>query len=156
MTRQGARRFLAVAAALALTASGAFAQSLQTGGQATLQGGSNGADYSANTPTLPNVGSNFAASGPYASYVLLKTIPANLTRNCVYVMNTSGVQIAVVTDDGTAASGAAPVNGGVFALAGGSGTGAQGGTTDLQFCAFKGRVQLYAASSGAQVYAQVW
>ena len=37
--------------------------------------GTTGLDYSANKPTLPNVGANFAASGPYASYVLIATVP---------------------------------------------------------------------------------
>ena len=39
--------------------------------------GTTGNDYSANKPTLPNVGSAFAASGPYASYALISTAPVS-------------------------------------------------------------------------------
>lgn len=114
-----------------------------------ISGGSTGLDYSANKPTLPNIGANFAASGPYASYVLIATVPANPSRFNVDIENTSGAQIAIIRDDGTAASAAAPVNASVFSLAGGSGVGAQGGAWSSQ--TFKGRLQIYAASSSAQV-----
>jgi hypothetical protein len=115
--------------------------------------GTTGLDYSANKPTLPNVGANFAASGPYASYVLIATVPASATRNNVDIENTSGAQIAIIRDDGTAAGGAVPVNASVFALAGGSGAGAQGGAWSSQ--TFKGRLQIYSASSAAQVAVMV-
>jgi hypothetical protein len=118
-------------------------------GSSVAQAGSVGADYSANKPTLPNVGANFAASGPYASYVLIATVAASPSRNNIDIENTSGAQIAIVRDDGTAANAAAPVNASVFALGGGSGAGAQGGSWTSQ--TFKGRVQVYAASSSAQV-----
>ena len=121
----------------------------------TLPSGTTGTNYSANTPTLPTVGSAFAASGPYASYVLIATVPASPT-GCVHVENDSGAQIALVLDDGTAAGGAAPNNASVFALGGGSGIGAQGGSTGSEFCNFKGRVQVYAPSSTAQVFAARW
>ena len=122
---------------------------------AVQSAGSTGIDYSANQPTLPNLGSNFAASGPYASYALLKTIPANLARNCIDIENVSGAQIAVVIDDGTATTGNALSNPSVFALsgAGTSVSGQQGGswtsTTE------KGRVQIFAASSAAFVSVRV-
>ena len=57
--------------------------------------------------------------------------------------------IAVVRDDGTAAAAAAPTNASVFALAGGSIAGAQGGSWNSQ--TFKGRIQIYAPASTAQV-----
>ena len=118
----------------------------------TKSGGSTGTDYSANKPTLPNVGSNFAASGPYASYVLIATVPASTTRTIVDIENNSGAQIAIIRDDGTAANGTAPKNASVFALAGGSGAGAQGGSWTSS--SFFGRLQIYALSSTAQV--AVW
>jgi len=118
-----------------------------------VDAGTTGLDYSANKPTLPNVGANFAASGPYASYVLIATVPASATRNNVDIENTSGAQIAIIRDDGTAAGAAAPVNASVFALAGGSGAGAQGGAWSSQ--TFKGRLQIYSASSAAQVAVMV-
>jgi hypothetical protein len=116
---------------------------------AVTQSGSTGSDYSANSPALPNVGANFAASGPYASYVLVATVPAAPSRNSVDVENTSGNQIAIVRDDGTAASGAAPNHASVFTLAGGSAVGAQGGS--YVSGTFKGRLQIYAPSSSAQL-----
>lgn len=114
-----------------------------------LSVGSSGTDRSANKPTLPNVGANFAASGPYASYVLIKTIVASATRARLEVVNLSGDQIALVRDDGTAAAAAPPVNATVFALAGGQGEGAQGGSWSSQ--TFKGRLQVYAPSASAIV-----
>ncbi len=108
-----------------------------------------GRDYSANQPTLPNIGVNFGGSGPYANYVLIATVPANPARFAIDVENNSGAQIAIIRDDGAAASSAAPVNASVFALSAGTGAGAQGGAWSSQ--TFKGRLQIYAASSGAQV-----
>lgn len=113
-----------------------------------------GTDFSANKPTLPAVGAAFAASGPYASYVLVATVPVDLTRgSSIDIENNSGDQIAVVRDDGTARAGAAPVNASVFALAGGSGAGQQGGAWSSQ--TFKGRLQIYAPLSTAQVAVMV-
>lgn len=115
--------------------------------------GSVGSDLSANKPALPAVGQPFAAAGPYASYVLIATVPASPSRNNVDIENISGAQIAVVRDDGTAASGAAPNNASVFALGGGSAAGAQGGAWSSQ--TFKGRLQIYAPSSTAIVSVMV-
>lgn len=112
-----------------------------------------GLDYSANQPALPNVGANFAATGPYASYVLTATVPAQSFRNSVDIENISGARIAVIRDDGTAANGAAPANASVFALDGGSAAGAQGGAWSSQ--TFKGRLQIYAPSSAAIVTVMV-
>ena len=111
--------------------------------------GSTGLDFSANRPALPNVGANFGASGPYANYVLVGVAPANASRFSVDVENTSGSQIAVVLDDGTAAAGSSLNNASVVALAGGGSIGAQGGSwvSSVE----KGRVQVYAPSASAQV-----
>jgi hypothetical protein len=117
--------------------------------QDTSAGGSTGSDYSANKPTLPNVGANFAASGVYASYFLVTTVPANSLRSEIEVFNVSGNQVALILDDGTAASSAAPNNATIFALAGGSSNGAQGGSWISQ--TFKGRVQVYAPANTAFV-----
>jgi len=109
----------------------------------------NRTDYSANQPTLPNVGSNFAASGPYASYVLLKTVWASNYAS-VNVFNSSTSVIAVVVDDGIAATGSAPTNATVFGLAVAAAAGGQGGTWTSQFD--RGRIQVYGPSAGtAQV-----
>ncbi|MGF7131892.1 hypothetical protein P3T40_003375 [Paraburkholderia sp. EB58] len=112
-----------------------------------------GRDYSANKPALPAVGAAFGGSGPYANYVLVSTIPASTGRNNVDIENTSGAQIAVVRDDGTAAAGAAPNNASVFALVGGSAAGAQGGAWSS--ATFKGRLQIYAPVSTAIVSVMV-
>ncbi|MGA2491846.1 MAG: hypothetical protein ABSF67_02720 [Roseiarcus sp.] len=111
--------------------------------------GSAGVDYSANKPTLPNVGANFGATGIYANYVLIAAVPANPSRNEIEVENTSGAQIVIILDDGTAASGAQPNNATIKAYAGGASAGAQGGSWSSQ--AFKGRAQVYAPSASAQV-----
>jgi hypothetical protein len=116
-------------------------------------GGSTGADYSANKPALPNVGANFGSSGPYASYVLIATVAASPMRNNVDIENDSGAQIAIVRDDGTASSGSAPNNASVFALSGGTGTGVQGGA--WVSTTFKGRLEIYAPSTSAQVAVMV-
>ncbi len=108
-----------------------------------------GTDYSTNKPTIPNVGSNFAASGPYASYVLLTSIPAGAILNSIDIENTSGAQIVIVRDDGTTANGAAPANASIFTLAGGAGAGQQGGAWGST--TFRGRIQIYAPSASAQV-----
>ena len=134
-------------------AAAALGAPMQQSGGTVGTAGSTGLDDSANKPTLPNVGANFAASGPYAGYVLIAAVPASPTRLNVDIENTSGAQIAVVRDDGTAAAGAAPVNASVFALAGGSGAGAQGGAWSSD--RFKGRLQIYAPSSTAQVAVMV-
>ena len=114
-----------------------------------VPGGTTGLDYSANKPTLPNVGQPFGNTGPYANYVLVATVPASPTRTNVDIENASGAQIAVVRDDGTAASNAAPNNATVFPIGGGVSAGAQGGGWSNQ--TFKGRLQIYAPSSTAFV-----
>ncbi len=104
--------------------------------------GSTGSDYSANKSALPNVGANFPASGPYANYVLIKTLPAAPTRACIAIEDTSGAQIVIVRDDGTAPNGAAPANASAFTRSP-SGMSTQGGSWSPT--TFKGRIQIYAA-----------
>ena len=104
--------------------------------------GSSGRDASVNQPTLPVVGANFAASGPYANYALVATIAADPKRRLIDIENNSGAQIVVLRDDGTAVPGAAPTNASLFPLAGGSGVGSQGGA--YVSTTFAGRIQIYA------------
>ena len=119
--------------------------------------GSAGIDYSANAPALPLIGAAFGSSGPYANYVLVRTIPADPTRKNVDVENTSGAQIVIMRDDGTAPSGGTPTNASLIPLTGatdmsGAGmVGSQGGAWSS--ATFKGRLQIYAPSSQAQVSA---
>ena len=121
--------------------------------------GSTGLDYSANAPTLPLVGAAFGDAGPYADFVLITTIPANPGRSNVDVENTSGGQVVVLRDDGTAAPGQPPRNASLIPLMGavdptGAGkAGAQGGAWSST--TFKGRLQIYAPSAAAQVSAFV-
>lgn len=114
-------------------------------------GGSTGLDFSANKPTLPNVGADFPGSGPYASWVLIATVPASAGRRNVEVQNMSASQILLVRDDGTASSGAAPVNASAFTLNARVTTGPEGG--GWRSHTFRGRLQIYAAGSGASVMA---
>ncbi len=111
--------------------------------------GSTGLDFSANPPALPLVGNGFGASGPYANYVLIRTIPASASRSNLDIENNSGTQIAILRDDGTASIGAAANAASVFALAGGAGIGSQGGSWSTS--SFKGRVQVFAPMATAQV-----
>ena len=110
--------------------------------------GSTGLDFSANPPALPTVGSVWPNSGPYANYALLATVQASATRALIDVENTSGVQVAILRDDGAAKSGAAPTNASVFALTPGTGAGSQGGSWTST--TFKGRIQVYGIA-GSQV-----
>ena len=108
--------------------------------------GSTGLDYSANKPTPPNVGANFAASGPYASYVLVDTLPATPTRAAWHFQNASGLECVLAFDDGTAASGAAPVNASMEPIdpspRGAAFQGGGEGDSD-----FKGRIQVYCSGA---------
>jgi len=115
--------------------------------------GSVGLDYSSGKPTLPLVAANFAASGPYASYALISTVQANAAINNISIENTSNTLIAVIRDDGTAANGAVANNTSIFALAGASAIGGQGGSWSSN--TFKGRIQVYCANATAQVCVMV-
>ena len=110
-----------------------------------------GYDYSTNKPAIPVVGSSFS-TGIYSSYVFINSFVANNTKE-IEIINTSGMPIVIVLDDGTAAIGTAPNNASVFQLSGGSGVGSQGGSWNST--TFKGRVQIYAPSALAQVLARV-
>lgn len=96
--------------------------------------GSTGTDFSANAATVP-----------ISTYVLVATIPVNATRAAVEVQNQSAAQIQVVRDvgDGTQATS--------ILLAPGTGANTQGGS--WASATFKGRIRVYAPSSGAQVSA---
>ncbi len=107
----------------------------------TVASASTGLDFSANTPALPVVGANFGASGPYANFDLLSTVPANAARLNVEVHNMSTGNIVVARDDGTADAEAAPANASLFALAASQVWGSR---------TFSGRLQVYGAS-GSQV-----
>lgn len=120
---------------------------------AVSQAGSVGTDASANAPAVPNVGAVFGGTGPYAGYVLIKSIPAAPTRLNVEVQNTSGGPIVIVRDDGVAASGAAPANATLIPLSGGQSAGQQGGTWSS--ATFKGRLQIYAPTAGVFVSAAI-
>lgn len=112
--------------------------------------GTVGVDYSANKPSLPVVANTqWVSSGLYASWYLIKTVPANASRVNIEIQNTSGAQIAILRDDGTAANAAAPLNASVFSLSGGVGSGSQGG--GWSSTTFRGRLQVYAASSAVFV-----
>ena len=106
--------------------------------------GSPGRDYSAGSPTPPNIGAAFG-SGVYAGYLVVATRAANPARANIDVENCTGGPIVVIRDDGNAASGAAPTNASVFALAGGTAPGAQGGAWSST--TFKGRLQIYAPAA---------
>lgn len=80
---------------------------------------------------------------------MIATVAANPSRSIIDIENTSGAPIVIIRDDGTAAASAAPTNASVFALGGGAGVGAQGGSWVSQ--TFKGRVQIYSTNAAAQV-----
>jgi len=110
----------------------------------TTPAGSSGTDWSNSGPTYPVVGANFGASGTYANYVLIKTVPLNNYRCKVEVMNLSTTAVVIVKDDGTAAAGSALVNPTSIPLGVAASIGALGGSWNST--SFKGRLQIYAAS----------
>lgn len=111
----------------------------------TSNSGSTGIDASANKPLLPNVGANFGATGPFANFALIGTIPAG--PKTPRVQNLSTCSVLVVQDDGTAASGAQPVNASIWVLnpAPASGMGGSGYSSPTD----KGRDQVYTAPACA-------
>jgi hypothetical protein len=112
--------------------------------------GSVGHDYSVGAPTLPVIGANFGSTGVYANYVLLATVAASSSRANLDVENLSGSQLVIIRDDGTAASGAAPVNASLIVLSPGpGGAGSQGGSWTST--TFKGRFQVYGPTAGLEV-----
>lgn len=114
----------------------------------STQTGSTGKDYSVNKPAVPMIGVDFVSSGPYANYKLVTTIQS-ASRNTISVQNTSGQQIVLVIDDGTAAINTMPANASLVALNGGTTIGSRGDSWDSN--TFKGRIQIYAPSTSAFV-----
>ena len=99
-------------------------------------------DFSANKPTIPNVGSNFGATGPYADYVLLETVGINSSCVNLEVQNQSvSAQIVRALDDGQAEAGAAPTNASIKVLAAAAAAGGAGGYWTSQ--TNKRRIQIY-------------
>ncbi len=109
----------------------------------------NQADFSSAQPALPNIGQAFAASGPYASFVLVATVPAQLGRHAVEIQNNSTGTIAIIRDDGTAGKNQVPMDASVIALGPAASAGAQGPSYYSQTCS--GRYQVYAVNTSAQV-----
>lgn len=121
---------------------------------ARIDADADAADFSVAKPTIPAVGADFAASGPFASYTLAATVPANAGRVNIAIENNSAGRCAIVIDDGATASGKnIPLAlSSVFALEAG-GAGQQGGnwTSSRE----KGRVQVY-VPSGTAATAQIF
>ena len=113
--------------------------------------GSVGQDFSGNQPMPPLLGQVFA-SAPYAGYVQISMVPLNVTRACINVENTSGNQIILIFDDGTAGPFDELTNVTIFAIGGGPSPGNQGGSYSSDF--EKRRLQVYAPSASAQI--AVW
>jgi hypothetical protein len=103
--------------------------------------------------TLPAIGAAFGASGPYANYVLLTTIPADEARQLVQVQNFSTGLVVIVFDDGTTASGSVPAAGKATAISLAAAAVAGGAGGGVFSDRFQGRVQVYAPLSTAQVAA---
>jgi hypothetical protein len=106
--------------------------------------------YSNPSPTLPAIGANFAASGPYASYVLLTTISADAARMELTAENLSTSVAVMIFDDGSTPVGTVPPAGTAttMALAAAAVAGAPGGTFSEKF---QGRVSVYGKLSTSQV-----
>lgn len=110
---------------------------------------SSGQDFSSNTPTLPAIGRSFGATGPFAGWVRVLTVPAQTSRLHIEINNLSGGKVLIIRDDGTAADGAIPQNASMIVMAGGSSTATEGATwTSSTFC---GRIQVYAPAANAFV-----
>jgi hypothetical protein len=118
----------------------------------SVTNGSVGADFSSTTnhTALPSaigatIGtSTYGGSGPFTGYILVASAAANATRANIDIENISGSQVVVVRDDGTAATGSAPVNASWFLLAGGGTGPSQGGAWSST--TFRGRIQLWMAT----------
>ena len=101
-------------------------------------------DFSANQPTIPDVGENFGSTGPYANYVLLETVGINSSCVNLEVQNQSVSQIVLVLDDGQAEAGAALTNASIKVLAAAAAAGGAGGVWASQ--TNKRRIQIYGPS----------
>jgi hypothetical protein len=106
--------------------------------------------FSSPSLTLPAIGANFAASGPYASYVLLGTVPADGARRLLSAQNLSTAVALLILDDGTTASGSVPPAGKATTVAL-SAAAVAGGPGGVFADKFQGRVQVYGALSTSQV-----
>jgi hypothetical protein len=106
--------------------------------------------YSNPSLTLPAIGAPFAASGPYASFVLLKSIPADGARQDLFAENNSTGVAVLVLDDGSTAVGSVPAAGKATTMAL-SAAAVAGGVGGIFADKFQGRVQVYGALSTSQV-----
>jgi hypothetical protein len=106
--------------------------------------------FSSPSLTLPAIGANFAASGPYASYVLLGTVPADGARMELSAQNHSTSVAVLILDDGSTASGSVPPAGKATTVAL-SAAAVAGGPGGVFADKFQGRVQVYGALSTSQV-----
>jgi hypothetical protein len=100
--------------------------------------------------TLPAIGANFAASGPYSGYVLLGTVPADGVRQEVSAANLSTSVAVLVLDSGSTPVGSVPAAGAAttVALSAASTAGGPGGVYQDKF---QGRMQIYGATASAQI-----
>ena len=115
-------------------------------------GGTTGLDFTANDPTWPAAGANFGTfGGPYDTWILLTTVPAQPARLNVTIDNMSSAQILCLRDDGTAGPGAALSNATGFTLNPKVSVGPEGG--NYSSATFRGRIQIYGASSSQIVAA---
>jgi hypothetical protein len=106
--------------------------------------------YSNPSLTLPAIGANFAASGPYASYVLLGTVPADGARMEVSAQNLSTAVALLILDDGSTAVGSVPAAGKATTMSL-SAAPVAGGVGGIFADKFQGRVQVYGALSTSQI-----
>lgn len=109
--------------------------------------GSLATDFSVNSPLWPNIGSNFdGSSSLFPSWFLLQTVPANHSRLKITVDNMDpNDAVLCLFDDGTAASGGAPINATGFTLNPKVSAGPEGG--HYESTTNRSRLQVFGASS---------
>jgi hypothetical protein len=100
--------------------------------------------------TLPPIGGNFAASGPYASYTLLSTVPADGAQMEISAENHSTAVALLILDDGTTPVGSVPAAGHATTISL-SASGVAGGPGGTFTGKFNGRVSVYGATSTSQI-----
>jgi hypothetical protein len=100
--------------------------------------GSNGVDYSTNTPSLSGL-------------TLLATIAASSTRLGYFIQSqdTNGLTIALDDEAGSLT----PT---IVQLSGAASSNAQGGSLSMSGMPHSGRIRIYGASSGVQMAARAW
>jgi hypothetical protein len=101
-------------------------------------GGNNGADCSANAPSLTGL-------------TLLATIAANAGRLGFFIQAQGTAQLTVALDD---AAGALTAT--IVVLAGAAGSGGQGGSIDMSGLPHTGRIRVFSTSSSVQFAARAW